>query len=105
MTVRWEYMQPGRIDQDMAWLGAHGAHPYALLEDWEADAFQQSFKGTATGDRLKAPPVFVYDGPSKTILFDLLPGPGEAAPTRTYVEDYTGPRCVPPAPLPSLVLK
>jgi hypothetical protein len=105
MTIRWELMPAGRIDQDVAWLGAHGAHPYALLEDWEADAFLASVKGTATGDRLKAPPLLIYDGPSKMILVDLLPGPGEAPATLRYFEDYTGPRCVPPAPLPQLILK
>jgi hypothetical protein len=105
MTIRYEWMQPGRVDQDMAWLGAHGAHPYALLEDWEADALRASFAGTATGQRLKDPPVFVYDGPSKTILYDLLPSARVASDTRVYVEDYTNARCVPPAPLPRLILK
>jgi hypothetical protein len=103
MTLRYDALQPSRLDQDMAWLNAHGAHPYALIEDWEADIFRTNFAGTATAALLDRPPLVLYHGPSRVLLYDLLPGP----PVRTLVlteDPYPG-RCVPPAPLPQLVLK
>jgi hypothetical protein len=76
------------LDRAVAWFAARGAHPYALLEDWEVDDFRRRFGGVNAIGRLEMTPILQYNGPPTIYLYDLLrpSGPGqtiESVPTAT----------------------
>ena len=105
VTMRFDALRSRWLDTAVSWLADHGAHPYLLAEDWELDRFRRIFAEQKTVARLDGPPVFVYSGPSRVLLYDLLRPADWAAPVDTIIETFRGPRCLEPTPAPTLVLK
>jgi hypothetical protein len=104
MTADFGNLDPLWLDRAVAWFAARGAHPYALLEDWEVEDFRRRFGGSNVIGRLEMTPILQYNGPPTIYLYDLLrpSGPGqtiESVPTMTL--PGTPARAHPP----SLVLK
>jgi hypothetical protein len=95
------------LDRAVAWLSEHGAHPYALLEDWEVKEFKQRFGAANAVGRLEMMPMVEYDGPSKLYLFDLLCSSASARCDQVdrIFDSALHPHCVPPASQRALVLR
>jgi hypothetical protein len=83
VTLRYDILEPQWLDRAVAWLAAHGAHPYLLVEEWELREVTLRFPDQQTLRLLAGPPVFIHQGiagPAR--LFDLVKRPsGEEAPT------------------------
>ena len=105
MTVRFDLLDPAWLDRSLSWFAARGAHPFALLEEWELEEMKRRFAGQRALAAFDAPPVFVYRQSQKTYLFDLLKPADSTIPSTMIVETFTGPRFVPPAPPPAIVFK
>jgi len=61
------------MDQSVAWLNAHGRHPYLLIEDWEMPVFRTRFAETSALGDLRLAPTLAYRGYGSTdtvYLFD-----------------------------------
>jgi hypothetical protein len=105
VSVAFNWMEPDWLDRGIAFLAEHGAHPYALLDDWEVDLFKTHFAGQQALARLGEPPVLTYVTAGETRLFDLLPSSRARPPLDVREVPLRRPPCVPPAPRPVLVLK
>ncbi len=107
MTLQYAVLPNGSLDQSVAWLAAHGAHPYLLLEEWEIEPFKARFPGQQTLSVLSGRPLFMYEGPALVMMYDLASSPTDPAPpTVNVVETYADrERSVPPAPFPAFTLK
>lgn len=104
MTLNFGSLDPAWLARAISWLDTHGAHPYALLEDWEVKEFKSRFSSTSSAGGLDMKPSVFYDGPTKIYLFDLLRPSESAVPVETIVDPNPAVRCLAPAPLPSLVI-
>ncbi len=105
MTIQWPNFDASWLDRGVAWLDAHGAHPYALLEEWEVSQFREKFAASSVVGRLDMPPVLQYgDGAGRILLFDLQPS-GDAGRPERVPEGFGAVRCAEPAAVPGLVLK
>jgi hypothetical protein len=98
MTLTFNNLDPEWLDRSISWLDAHGAHSYAVLEDWEVKGFQEHFTAASAIGQLAMNPVFEYRGTGAPIyLFDLLPSEPRAATERiSNPSGLTG--CPEPAP-------
>ena len=98
MTLTWNYLDPDWLDRAVSWLDAHGAHPYALLEEWEVKGFRERFAAASAIGQLAMSPVVEYRGTGAPIyLFDLHPSGPPAAIER--ISDPSGVAgCPDPAP-------
>jgi hypothetical protein len=97
-TLRYDNLDHDWLDRSVAWMIAHGVHPYLLLEDWEIPDFQQHFAGQQLLSRLDQPPLVVYNGPATAMLYDFEPRAPDAA-TRTFHDRFVDTlRCALPAP-------
>jgi hypothetical protein len=74
LTLRFDQLDPAWLDRAMAFLDAHGRHPYIVLEGDERLLFTRRFAGTAAGaldDRpfaqLDGGHVVVYDAQGSTV--------------------------------------
>jgi len=105
VTLTYFNLDPTWFDRASAWLDAHGAHPYALLEDWEIADFRKHFSPANGVPHLEMAPLVFYNGPSRFYLFDLRPPPGLAPRMETVRDPSPAIRCVGPAPPPALVTK
>lgn len=103
VTLRYDNLDPRWLDRAVAWFDERGAHPYALLEDWEVRDVQKRFAGQASLARFDEPPVATYHGVATVHLFDLLPA-SSRGPTQV-VTDEPGVRTVPPGPVPALTFR
>lgn len=101
MTLRYDQLERGWLDQAVAWLDSQGAHPYLLVEPWELPQVVRRFTGSETVAKLEGPPLAVYDEPGDLFLYDLRDPPPHPAVIVTGVDD--GLRAVPPEPAPTLV--
>jgi hypothetical protein len=98
MTLTYNNFDPEWLDRSVAWLDAHDAHPYAVLEEWEVKDFREHFAGRSAIGRLTMNPVLEYRGTGAPIyLFDLLRSGPQGAIER--IADPSGVRgCPEPAP-------
>jgi hypothetical protein len=104
LSVSW--MDRQWLDRTVEFLEARGAHPYALLDDWEVRDLKKYFEGQKKLALLDAPPVLAYHTAGVTRLFDLSSVPSNPkTPVVVYEQRQKGPVCYPPAPTPRLVLK
>ncbi len=104
MTLRYDNLDDQWLDRSVAWLDAHGVHPYALLEDWEIPRFTSRFPGEQTLGVFDRPPVFIYEGPAKILLYDLSPAAAPNSNVPTYRETFEDTRCAAPAPPATITL-
>ena len=99
MTLRYNLLDADWLDRSVAWLDAHGAHAYAVLEDNELPEFREHFAGQARVSVLDRP-VLVYRGVSNVWLFNLSsPPPAGSVPTVVQEIPPGQLRCLPPVPL------
>ena len=103
-TLTYFNLDPGWIERAVAWLGAHEAHPYALLEEFEVKDFRARFASGGSLGRLEMRPSIVYDGPTKIYLFDLMRPPGSAN-METVTDRFPAVVCLAPVAPPTLVIK
>lgn len=69
LTLRWDLLEPARLDQAVAFLESNGRHPYILVDGDEVPLFTARFDGASRLGkldwtpmaRLEQPPVLVYD--------------------------------------------
>jgi 4-amino-4-deoxy-L-arabinose transferase-like glycosyltransferase len=102
VTLTYFNLDPAWFERAVSWLDLHGAHPYAVLEDWEVSDFRKHFSPENGVAGLEMTPLVFYNGPSRFYLFDLLPS---GARMETIIDPSPAVRCVSPAPPPSLVFK
>lgn len=76
-TLRYDVMPIDWLDRSIQWLAAHGAHPYALLEPWEVEAWKERFGGRANYGSLPVKPIRVIEGQNVGLYDLLVPGPDE----------------------------
>jgi hypothetical protein len=69
-TIRWDMIDPERLDRTIAMLQSSGYVPYLLLEDWEVPLFEQRFGGTSSYGRLDWPPAVEYRDVSLVRVYD-----------------------------------
>ena len=62
-TVRWDKLEPERLDATLDGLRAAGYAPYLLLESWEDPLFRARFTGTRALSDASRSPVIEYYGP------------------------------------------
>ena len=62
-TLRWDLLEPQRIDATLEGLRAAGYDPYLLLEDWEDELFRTRFAATSAVARANWPSALEYCGP------------------------------------------
>lgn len=107
MTLLYSALPPDELDRSAAWLAAHGAHPYLLVEDWEVDAVRKRFPGQKALDVLGSRPLFIYEGPALVMMYDLASSPTDPAPaTVNVVETFADrERSVRPVPFQPFSLK
>jgi hypothetical protein len=105
-TMRFDLLNEEWLDRAIAWLNAHGRHPYILIEDWERPIFEKRFAATSTLGRLAISPVLAYRAygiPGTVYLFD--PARPAANTWEPPPIPNPQPRCLPPAAPPSLALE
>ncbi len=85
MTLNYAALPPDQFDRSAAWLAAHGAHPYLLVEDWEVDAVKKRFPGQQRLAVLDSRPLFTYEGPALVMMYDLASSPTDPAPATVNV--------------------
>ncbi len=103
MTLRYDQLDRGWLDQAVEWLDSQGAHPYLLVEPWELPEVVRRFAGSDAVAKLEGPPLAVYDEPGDLFLYDLRDPPATPAVIVTGVDETL--RAVPPGPPPALVFQ
>jgi hypothetical protein len=71
MTLAFYTMDATMLDRSVRWFTERGVHPYALLEDWEAEEFKQRFSSQNFMGTLPMSPTLIYHGPATVYLYDL----------------------------------
>jgi hypothetical protein len=104
-TLNYFNLDPAWLERSAVWLNAHGAHPYALLEEQEVKEFKTRFWPDDDAGQAALKPSVVYDGPSKIYFFDLARKPGSAAAVETITDPFPEVRCPGPSKPPVLVLQ
>lgn len=103
MTLRYDFLDPAWLDQAVAWLAERDVHAYALLEEWEVDAWRSRFGQRTRLGPLDLRPIRVVEGSSGIALYDLLAsGPETPRHVTTTTRDLD---CQPPAPRPTFALR
>jgi dolichyl-phosphate-mannose-protein mannosyltransferase len=105
-TMRFDLLDEAWLDRTVAWLTAHGRHPYFLIEDWERPIFERRFAAMNSLGRLSMSPVLAYRAyriPGTVYLFD--PSRPSAATLEPPPIRDPQPRCPLPAMPPGLALK
>ena len=70
LTIRWDMIEPDRLEVAIQTLRSSGYTPYLLLEDWEAPLFQQRFGSATPYGRLDWPPTLEYRGALVVRVYD-----------------------------------
>jgi hypothetical protein len=76
LTVRYDNLRPGSLDQAIDALRERGFRPYFLLEKWEEAAFRERFSHGSRAGRLDWPPVRTWGAQVSAALYD----PGDIYP-------------------------
>jgi hypothetical protein len=101
-TLRFDNVPPEWLDRAIDWCAEHKAHPYALLDEWEIDAFRKRFGGTSARGALPGAPVFVYKAATTVYLYDLLAPDAVDVHPELIASVALPPGATPPAPPPVL---
>ena len=102
MTMTHFNLDPAWLDRAVEWLAGHGAHPYAVLEDWEVAEFRSRFGPANTVGRLDMPPLIEYYGSPTIYVFDLLRRPDSPEPPQRLGESFDLPMCPAPSAPPTI---
>jgi hypothetical protein len=70
-SVRWDLIEPTRLDFTIATLRSHGRAPYFLLEDWEQARVRERFAPVSALGSLDWPPMAEYAGHARIRLYSL----------------------------------
>jgi len=70
LTVRYDSLPPGSLDEALAVLRSRGFHPYFLLEQWEESAFRRRFADKSVMGRIDWPPARKWATASSVALYD-----------------------------------
>jgi hypothetical protein len=70
LTVRYDSLPPGSLDEALAVLRSRGFHPYFLLEQWEESAFRRRFADKSMVGRIDWPPARKWATSSRVALYD-----------------------------------
>jgi Dolichyl-phosphate-mannose-protein mannosyltransferase len=106
MTLSFYTLDANMLDRSVRWFTERGVHPYALLEDWEAEEFKQRFSDINVMGKLLMPPTLIYHGSATAYLYDFW----RPAASRDTVEAFVDPPdkpvlCLAPVPLNSPTFK
>ena len=94
--MRFEYLDPGWLDQAILWMAGRGVTTYALLEPAEVARFAAQFAGQESVARLKGVPILA-DRESGLALYSLTTE--HTGDTRWLALDASGLWCVLPVKL------
>jgi hypothetical protein len=70
-TLRWDLIEPERLDAALTTVRAAGYVPYVILEEWEEQPFRNRFRASSAVRRLDASAVLEYIGESRTRVYSL----------------------------------
>jgi hypothetical protein len=70
LTLRWDMLDPDRLDGAIETLRAAGYYPYLLLEDWELPLYRQLFSAANAYGRVEWPPAFEYRDLARVGIYD-----------------------------------
>jgi hypothetical protein len=70
LTVRWDMLEPDKLDAAVATLQSSGYQPYLLLEDWEVPIFRDLFRAANQFGQVDWPPAFEYRDIGKVSIYD-----------------------------------
>jgi len=70
LTLRYDLLQPGWLDEAVRTLRAKGYHPYIALEEGEEPDFRQQFGGRSELARLDWPPAAERREPVRVRIYD-----------------------------------
>jgi hypothetical protein len=104
-TLNYYNLDGAWLEGSAAWLNAHGAHPYALLDGEEVKDFKGRFWPDDSAGQAALKPSVVYDTGSKIYFFDLARAAGSPAPVETIIDPFPEVRCPSPVKPPVLVLR
>ena len=68
-SIRWDLIDPDRLDDVIADVRTHGHTPYFLLEDWEETRVRDRFGRFGTFGKLDWPPAAEYLGHGRACLY------------------------------------
>jgi 4-amino-4-deoxy-L-arabinose transferase-like glycosyltransferase len=105
LTIRFDSVDDGWLDQTIAWLSARGIASYLLVEDWEVPRFLGKFRSQEAVSRVNGAPLVEYTGNGQTLLYDLRETRDPSLAVTRIVERWDGPRCPAVAPPPSGLLR
>jgi 4-amino-4-deoxy-L-arabinose transferase-like glycosyltransferase len=71
MTVRYDMLVPGAIDDLLSWFAARGTHVYLLAENWEMPRVREAFAGARAAELLDRAPIGVFSDPGEIVVMDL----------------------------------
>jgi hypothetical protein len=100
LTLRWDVGDPKWLDRTVAWLDAHGHHPYFVVEQQEIDALRATFGAASASARLDWPPIVTFRG-GAVKMFDAIKRDRD---TRPLAQSPAGAvhECAPQQPQPRL---
>ena len=102
LTLNWAHLDGRWLERAVQWLGAHGVHTYAVLEDWEMPEFRAHFAESRGFAPLEAPPIATFIDPGKVMIFDLSNPPISSAKPMVAMGTAPGWHALAPLPLPHL---
>jgi hypothetical protein len=70
-SVRWDLIDPGRLDDAIRTIQEHSYVPYFLLEDWEEPRFRDRFGAASPLGRIDWPPTAEYLGDAQVRLYSV----------------------------------
>ena len=70
-TLRWDYLEPHRLEPAIDIVRAHGYAPYILLEHWEEESFRARFGAASPIGQVGWPPAIEYYGPSNVRVYSV----------------------------------
>jgi len=82
-TLRYDWIEPHRLDSVVRWLKDGGRDVYILIEEWEAEGFRARFKGSTHGALAEESLVFRQNVGTRVFLFDTRSHLGEMPRTIT----------------------
>jgi hypothetical protein len=71
LSVRWDLIEPDRLETATRLLRERGYVPYFLLEDWEEPRFRDRFGATSPLGKIDWPPTAEYLGHARVSLYSL----------------------------------
>jgi len=70
LTVRYDILPIGTLEQALTLLKAQGFRPYFVLEEWEVPKFRARFAQASAAGRIDWPPAKTWSTPVKVLLYD-----------------------------------